>query len=90
MTKGEAIITTGVGQHQMWTGQFYNFRQPRTFLTSAASARWGLDIPQPSICESGQPEKEVIDIDSDGSFLVNVQEHHGAHRKHRRQGHHPQ
>jgi thiamine pyrophosphate-dependent acetolactate synthase large subunit-like protein len=44
MTKGEAIITTGVGQHQMWAGQFYDFTKPRTFLTSADSARWASAI----------------------------------------------
>ena len=47
LTKGEAIITTGVGQHQMWAGQYYNFHSPRTFITSAGLGRWASDIRQP-------------------------------------------
>ena len=45
MTKGEAIITTGVGQHQMWAAQFYDFNKPRTLLPARASARWASAIP---------------------------------------------
>jgi acetolactate synthase-1/2/3 large subunit len=45
MTKGEAIITTGVGQHQMWAGQYYNFTRPRTFITSAGLGAMGFGYP---------------------------------------------
>ena len=68
LTKGEAIITTGVGQHQMWAGQFYDFHHPRSFLTSAGLGAMGYGYP--AAC----PDREVIDIDGDGSFLMNVQE----------------
>lgn len=74
MTKGEAIITTGVGQHQMWAGQFYNFSHPRTFLTSAGLGSMGYGYPAALGAKVACPDKEVIDIDGDGSFLMNVQE----------------
>ncbi len=45
LTKGEAIITTGVGQHQMWAGQYYNFDKPRTFITSAGLGAMGFGYP---------------------------------------------
>jgi len=47
LTKGEAIITTGVGQHQMWTGQYYKFTSPRQLLTSPGWARWASAIRPP-------------------------------------------
>ncbi|HEV3270550.1 MAG TPA: biosynthetic-type acetolactate synthase large subunit [Candidatus Methylacidiphilales bacterium] len=74
MTKGEAIITTGVGQHQMWAGQFYNFTQPRTFLTSGGLGAMGFGYPTALGAKVACPKKQVIDIDGDGSFLMNVQE----------------
>ena len=74
MTKGEAIITTGVGQHQMWAGQFYDFQKPRTFLTSAGLGSMGFGYPAALGAKVAMPDKEVIDIDGDGSFLMNVQE----------------
>jgi acetolactate synthase-1/2/3 large subunit len=74
MTKGEAIITTGVGQHQMWAGQFYDFEQPRTFLTSAGLGSMGFGYPAALGAKVAMPNKEVIDIDGDGSFLMNIQE----------------
>src|SRR5277367_4002932 len=74
MTKGEAIITTGVGQHQMWAGQFYNFTKPRTFLTSGGLGAMGFGYPTALGAKVACPEKQVIDIDGDGSFLMNVQE----------------
>ena len=79
MTGGEAIITTGVGQHQMWAGQFYHFRKPRTFLTSAGLGTMGFGYPAALGAKVACPEKEVIDIDGDGSFLMNVQELATAH-----------
>ena len=79
MTQGEAIITTGVGQHQMWAGQFYRFKSPRTFLTSAGLGTMGFGYPAAIGAKVARPEKEVIDIDGDGSFLMNVQELATAH-----------
>ena len=74
LTRGEAIITTGVGQHQMWSGQFYNFTQPRTFLTSAGLGAMGFGYPTALGAKVACPKRQVIDIDGDGSFLMNVQE----------------
>ncbi|MEM1058287.1 MAG: biosynthetic-type acetolactate synthase large subunit, partial [Verrucomicrobiota bacterium] len=73
-TKGDAIITTGVGQHQMWAGQFYDYAKPRTFLTSAGLGAMGFGYPAALGAKVACPRKEVIDIDGDGSFLMNVQE----------------
>jgi len=74
MTKGEAIITTGVGQHQMWAGQHYNYIKPRTFLTSGGLGTMGFGYPTALGAKVACPNKQVIDIDGDGSFLMNVQE----------------
>ncbi len=74
LTKGDAIITTGVGQHQMWAGQFYNFDKPRTFITSAGLGSMGFGYPAAMGAKVACPDKQVIDIDGDGSFLMNVQE----------------
>jgi acetolactate synthase-1/2/3 large subunit len=79
MTKGEAIITTGVGQHQMWAGQFYDFDKPRTFITSAGLGSMGFGYPAAMGAKVGMPDKQVVDIDGDGSFLMNVQELATAH-----------
>src|SRR6202011_4147723 len=74
LTNGEAIITTGVGQHQMWAGQYYNFTRPRTFLTSGGLGTMGFGYPTALGAKVACPNKQVIDIDGDGSFLMNVQE----------------
>lgn len=79
LTKGEAIITTGVGQHQMWAAQYYNFTQPRTLVTSAGLGSMGFGYPAALGAKLGRPDKQVIDIDGDGSFLMNVQELATAH-----------
>ncbi len=79
MTKGEAIITTGVGQHQMWAAQFYNFDAPRRLVTSAGLGSMGFGYPAAMGAKVGQPNKQVVDIDGDGSFLMNVQELATAH-----------
>jgi len=78
-TKGEAIITTGVGQHQMWAAQFYKFKDPRTLLTSAGLGSMGFGYPAALGAKIARPDKEVVDIDGDGSFLMNVQEFATAH-----------
>jgi acetolactate synthase-1/2/3 large subunit len=79
LTKGDAIITTGVGQHQMWAAQFYDFNKPRTLLTSAGLGSMGFGYPAALGAKVAFPDKEVIDIDGDGSFLMNVQELALAH-----------
>ncbi len=79
LTKGEAIITTGVGQHQMWAAQFYDFVKPRTLLTSAGLGSMGYGYPAAIGAKVAFPDTEVVDIDGDGSFLMNVQELATAH-----------
>jgi len=79
LTQGEAIITTGVGQHQMWAGQFYKFKFPRQFLTSAGLGSMGYGYPAALGAKVACPDRQVIDIDGDGSFLMNVQELATAH-----------
>jgi acetolactate synthase-1/2/3 large subunit len=74
MTMGEAIITTGVGQHQMWAAQFYNFENPRTLITSAGLGSMGYGYPAAIGAKVACPDREVIDIDGDGSFVMNIQE----------------
>ncbi len=79
LTKGEAIITTGVGQHQMWAAQYYDFTKPRTLLTSAGLGSMGYGYPAALGAKVAFPDKQVVDIDGDGSFLMNVQELAMAH-----------
>ena len=74
LTKGDAIITTGVGQHQMWAGQHYYFTQPRCFISSLGLGAMGFGYPAALGAKVGCPNRQVIDIDGDGSFLMNVQE----------------
>ncbi len=74
LTKGEAIVTTGVGQHQMWAAQFYDYLTPRTLITSAGLGAMGFGFPSAMGAKVACPDREVIDIDGDGSFLMNVQE----------------
>jgi acetolactate synthase-1/2/3 large subunit len=73
-TSGEAIITTGVGQHQMWAAQFYLFDEPRRYLSSLGLGTMGFGYPAAVGAKIACPDKHVIDIDGDGSFLMNVQE----------------
>ena len=79
LTHGEAILTTGVGQHQMWTAQYYQMRHPRQLLTSAGLGAMGYGYPAALGAKVACPDKQVIDIDGDGSFLMNVQELAMAH-----------
>jgi acetolactate synthase-1/2/3 large subunit len=79
LTGGEAILTTGVGQHQMWAGQYYQFKFPRQFLTSAGLGAMGYGYPAALGAKVACPDRQVIDIDGDGSFLMNVQELATAH-----------
>ncbi len=70
----DTIIATGVGQHQMWSAQFYKFRRPRTWLSSAGLGTMGFGLPAAIGAKVAHPDKLVVDIDGDGSFLMNVQE----------------
>lgn len=74
VTESKAIITTGVGQHQMWAPQYYHFNEPRTFLSSLGLGTMGFGLPAAIGAKVARPDLEVIDIDGDGSFLMNVQE----------------
>jgi acetolactate synthase-1/2/3 large subunit len=79
LSKGEAIITTGVGQHQMWAAQFYKFKYPRQLLTSAGLGAMGYGYPAALGAKVAFPDRQVVDIDGDGSFLMNIQELATAH-----------
>ncbi len=79
MTEGKAIIATGVGQHQMWTAQYYKFTEPRQFISSCGLGAMGFGLPAAIGAKVGRPDKIVIDIDGDGSFLMNIQELATAH-----------
>lgn len=74
LTKGDAIITTEVGQNQMWTAQFYKFDKPRTLLTSGGLGTMGYGFPAAIGAQFAHPEKLVIDIAGDGSIQMNIQE----------------
>lgn len=74
MVPEDTIIVTGVGQHQMWTAQFYQFKKPRTFLTSAGLGSMGYGYPAALGAKIGCPDKQVVNIDGDGSFQMNIQE----------------
>ncbi len=74
LTEGEAIITTGVGQHQMWAPQFYDFKHARSFLSSLGLGTMGFGYPAALGAKVAFPDRQVIDIDGDGSFLMNIQE----------------
>jgi acetolactate synthase-1/2/3 large subunit len=73
-TRGEAIITTGVGQHQMWAAQFYRWRHPRQMITSGGLGTMGFGLPSAMGAALGSPGKTVIDIDGDASFLMTATE----------------
>jgi acetolactate synthase-1/2/3 large subunit len=79
LTGGNAILTTGVGQHQMWAAQYYKFKFPRQLLTSAGLGAMGYGYPAALGAKVAFPDKQVVDIDGDGSFLMNVQELATAH-----------
>ncbi|MBI4622265.1 MAG: biosynthetic-type acetolactate synthase large subunit [Verrucomicrobia bacterium] len=74
LTKGDAIITTGVGQHQMWAAQFYRFNEPRRYISSLGLGAMGFGYPAALGAKVACPDKQVIDIDGDGSFMMNIQE----------------
>jgi acetolactate synthase I/II/III large subunit len=74
VTKGDAIITTEVGQNQMWTAQFYKFDKPRTLLTSGGLGTMGYGFPAAIGAQLAFPNKLVIDVAGDGSIQMNIQE----------------
>ncbi|MCX8030377.1 MAG: biosynthetic-type acetolactate synthase large subunit [Thermodesulfovibrionales bacterium] len=74
LTRGDAIITTEVGQNQMWTAQFYKFTKPRTLLTSGGLGTMGYGFPAAIGAQIANPDKLVIDIAGDGSIQMNIQE----------------
>ncbi len=74
LTNDDAIITTEVGQHQMWTAQFFPFRQAKTFLTSGGLGTMGFGLPSALGAQVAYPDRQVIDISGDGSFQMNSQE----------------
>ncbi len=74
LTKGEAIITTEVGQNQMWAAQFYHFDRPRQFITSGGMGTMGFGLPAAIGAQVAFPDQTVIDIAGDGSIQMNIQE----------------
>ena len=73
-TRGEAIISTGVGQHQMWAAQYCDFRAPRLWLTSGSMGTMGFGLPAAIGAQIAQPDRLVIDIDGDSSIRMNIGE----------------
>jgi len=73
-SKGKAIITTGVGQHQMWAAQYFDFCEPRLWLTSGSMGTMGFGLPAAIGAQFARPDKVVIDIDGDASIRMNIGE----------------
>jgi len=74
LASGKAIITTGVGQHQMWAAQYFDFKEPRLWLTSGSMGTMGFGLPAAIGAQFAQPSRLVIDIDGDGSMRMNIGE----------------
>ncbi|MBV8317342.1 MAG: biosynthetic-type acetolactate synthase large subunit [Planctomycetaceae bacterium] len=74
LTRGEFIMTTGVGQHQMWAAQWTKFTRPRTLITSGGLGSMGFGLPAAIGAKAACPDTLVVDIDGDGSFVMNIQE----------------
>lgn len=70
----DTIMSVGVGQHQMWTAQFYGFHTPRTWLCSSGLGAMGFGLPAAMGAQLAHPNRTVVNIDGDGSFLMNIQE----------------
>jgi acetolactate synthase-1/2/3 large subunit len=73
-SKGEAVISTGVGQHQMWAAQYFDFREPRLWLTSGSMGTMGFGLPAAIGAQFARPDRTVIDVDGDGSIRMNLGE----------------
>ncbi len=74
ITRGEAIVCTGVGQHQMWTAQYLDFKYPRSLLTSGSMGTMGFGLPASIGAQVAFPDRLVIDVDGDGSMRMNLGE----------------
>src|SRR6185295_353355 len=74
ITQGEAIISTGVGQHQMWSAQYFDFRHPRLWLTSGSMGTMGFGLPAAIGAQVAQRDRLVIDVDGDASIRMNIGE----------------
>jgi acetolactate synthase I/II/III large subunit len=74
ITRGEAIVTTGVGQHQMWAAQYFDFKRPRSWITSGSMGTMGFGLPAAIGAQLACPEYQVIDVDGDGSIRMNLGE----------------
>jgi acetolactate synthase I/II/III large subunit len=74
LTRGEAIISTGVGQHQMWAAQYFDFRAPRLWLTSGSMGTMGFGLPAAVGAQFAQRSRLVVDIDGDASIRMNLGE----------------
>ncbi|MFB6074500.1 MAG: biosynthetic-type acetolactate synthase large subunit [Haloarculaceae archaeon] len=73
LTPDDTIVTTGVGQHQMWASQFWTFREPRTWVSSHGLGTMGYGVPSAIGAKLAAPDQEVVCFDGDGSFLMTVQ-----------------
>lgn len=73
-TNGDAIITTEVGQHQMWAAQFYYYKNPRTYITSGGLGTMGYGLGASIGAKAGNPDKTVVNIAGDGGFRMNMNE----------------
>ncbi len=74
LTSGNAVIVPGVGQHQMWAAQYYQYRYPRQLLTSGGLGAMGFGLPAAMGAKLACPDKMIVNIDGDGSFQMNIQE----------------
>ncbi|MBI3317921.1 MAG: biosynthetic-type acetolactate synthase large subunit [Candidatus Omnitrophica bacterium] len=74
LTQGEVLMTTDVGQHQMWACQFYRWTRPRTYITSGGLGTMGYGLPAAIGAQFGRPKERVICLSGDGSFVMNIQE----------------
>ena len=74
LTGGDAIITAGVGQHQMWASQFWNFTRPRSWINSGGSGTMGFSVPAAVGAKAARPDEVVFALDGDGCFQMTPQE----------------